>query len=78
MPNKTTTPTGGAARAGLGLRYAELRGSGAFRCRGRCPGFGSVLAEVFTETAAHVVDFDNPLQGGTAANTVYIARRRDG
>ncbi|MFF0034039.1 spermidine synthase [Streptomyces avermitilis] len=40
--------------------------------------FGSVLAEVFTETAAHVVDFDNPLQGGTAANTVYVARRHDG
>jgi spermidine synthase len=39
--------------------------------------FGSVLAEVFTETAAHVVDFDNPLQGGTAANTVYVARRRE-
>lgn len=40
--------------------------------------FGSVLAEVFAETAAHVVDFDNPLQGGTAANTVYVARRHDG
>ncbi|MFF8532425.1 spermidine synthase [Streptomyces sp. NPDC015532] len=40
--------------------------------------FASVLAEVFTDTAAHVVDFDNPLQGGTAANTVYVARRRDG
>ncbi|MGX5186214.1 spermidine synthase [Streptomyces avermitilis] len=40
--------------------------------------FGSVLAEVFTETAAHVVNFDNPLQGGTAANTVYVARRYDG
>ncbi|MER5407522.1 spermidine synthase [Streptomyces sp. NPDC002769] len=40
--------------------------------------FGSVLAEVFVETAAHVVDFDNPLQGGTAANTVYVARRRAG
>ncbi|MEU2587922.1 spermidine synthase [Streptomyces avermitilis] len=40
--------------------------------------FGSVLAEVFMETAAHVVDFDNPLQGGTAANTVYVARRHDG
>lgn len=38
--------------------------------------FGSVLAEVFTETAAHVVDFANPLQGGTASNTVYVARRR--
>ncbi|MEV6018465.1 MULTISPECIES: spermidine synthase [unclassified Streptomyces] len=40
--------------------------------------FGAVLAEVFTDTAAHVVDFDNPLQGGTSANTVYLARRRDG
>ncbi|MET9122419.1 spermidine synthase [Streptomyces sp. NPDC004528] len=40
--------------------------------------FTSVLAEVFVETAAHVVDFDNPLQGGTAANTVYVARRRAG
>ncbi|MFJ6503107.1 spermidine synthase [Streptomyces sp. NPDC091879] len=39
--------------------------------------FGTVLAQVFTDTAAHVVDFDNPLQGGTAANTVYVARRRD-
>ncbi|MFG2140907.1 spermidine synthase [Streptomyces sp. NPDC048650] len=40
--------------------------------------FGSVLAGVFAETAAHVVDFDNPLQGGTAANTVYVARRHNG
>jgi hypothetical protein len=40
--------------------------------------FGAVLAGVFTETAAHVVDFDNPLQGGTAANTVYVARRHGG
>ncbi|MFG2501646.1 spermidine synthase [Streptomyces sp. NPDC048441] len=37
--------------------------------------FGAVLAEVFEETAAHVVDFANPLQGGTATNTVYVARR---
>ncbi|MGW3817647.1 spermidine synthase [Streptomyces sp. NPDC005046] len=40
--------------------------------------FSSVLAGVFAETAAHVVDFDNPLQGGTAANTVYVGRRRAG
>ncbi|GAA1367713.1 spermidine synthase [Streptomyces beijiangensis] len=39
--------------------------------------FGLVLAEVFAESAAHVVEFDNPLQGGTATNTVYVARRRD-
>ncbi|MDX6350151.1 MAG: hypothetical protein QOF84_4941 [Streptomyces sp.] len=37
--------------------------------------FSSVLAEVFAESEAHVVDFDNPLQGGTAANTVYVARK---
>jgi spermidine synthase len=37
--------------------------------------FSSVLAEVFAESEAHVVDFENPLQGGTAANTVYVARK---
>ncbi|MET7303313.1 spermidine synthase [Embleya sp. NPDC005575] len=37
--------------------------------------FGAALAEVFADTAAHVVDFDNPLQGGTATNTVYVARK---
>ncbi|MDX6328514.1 MAG: hypothetical protein QOI83_897 [Streptomycetaceae bacterium] len=40
--------------------------------------FNSVLAEVFAESEAHVVDFDNPLQGGTATNTVYVARKRTG
>ncbi|MFJ4919363.1 spermidine synthase [Streptomyces sp. NPDC088725] len=38
--------------------------------------FCAVLAEVFAETEARVVDFDNPLQGGTSANTVYLARKR--
>jgi hypothetical protein len=37
--------------------------------------FTSLLAEVFAEAEAHVVDFDNPLQGGTSANTVYVARK---
>jgi len=36
--------------------------------------FGAALAEVFAHSAAHVVEFDNPLQGRTAANTVYVAR----
>ncbi len=40
--------------------------------------FGSVLAEVFTTSAAHVVTFANPLTGGESANTVYVARSRDG
>jgi spermidine synthase len=39
------------------------------------PEFGSVLAQVFPESDAHVVHFDNPLQGGTATNTVYVARK---
>ena len=39
--------------------------------------FKSALAEVFAESAAHVVTFDNPLRGGTSANTVYIARTKD-
>lgn len=36
--------------------------------------FNATLAEVFPETEAHEVRFDNPLQGGTSANTVYVAR----
>jgi spermidine synthase len=40
--------------------------------------FNSVLAEVFAESQAHVVEFDNPLQGGTATNTVYVARKGAG
>jgi spermidine synthase len=35
--------------------------------------FGATLAEVFPRHEAHVVEFDNPLQGRTAANTVYVA-----
>ncbi|MCF2532161.1 spermidine synthase [Yinghuangia soli] len=37
--------------------------------------FDAVLAGVFTGTEAHVVHFDNPLQGGTSTNTVYLARK---
>jgi hypothetical protein len=37
-----------------------------------------VLAEVFAESQAHVVEFDNPLQGGTATNSVYVARKGAG
>lgn len=35
--------------------------------------FASALREVFAQSAAHVIDFDNPVQGGTSANTVYLA-----
>ncbi|MEE1942978.1 spermidine synthase [Streptomyces sp. TRM 70361] len=40
--------------------------------------FTAVLAEVFAAAEAHVVDFDNPFQDGTAANTVYVARKGPG
>ena len=32
------------------------------------------LAAVFATTQAHVVEFPNPLTGGTSTNTVYVAR----
>ncbi|MGH3375360.1 MAG: spermidine synthase [Actinoallomurus sp.] len=35
--------------------------------------FGALLTEVFARHEAHVVEFDNPLQGRKAANTVYVA-----
>ncbi|MBE1535594.1 polyamine aminopropyltransferase [Actinomadura algeriensis] len=37
-------------------------------------GFTSLLGELFTEVTAHVVEFPNHIQGGTATNTVYVAR----
>ncbi|MDY0908575.1 spermidine synthase [Microbacterium sp. CFBP9034] len=40
--------------------------------------FMAELAEVFDDCAAHVVDFDNPVTGGTSSNTVYVARSRRG
>ncbi|WP_017573631.1 polyamine aminopropyltransferase [Nocardiopsis halotolerans] len=35
--------------------------------------FTALLAEVFAEARAEVVDFPNPLQGRDASNTVYVA-----
>ncbi|MFG3405121.1 spermidine synthase [Streptomyces sp. NPDC048142] len=35
--------------------------------------FVSLLADGFQNTAAHVVEFPNPLRGGTSTNTVYVA-----
>jgi spermidine synthase len=40
--------------------------------------FTSVLADVFAQSTAHVVEFDNPLQGGTSSNTVYLATNASG
>ncbi|QYJ03222.1 spermidine synthase [Nocardioides panacisoli] len=37
--------------------------------------FETHLAQVFTATSSHVVEFANPLTGGTSSNTVYLGRR---
>jgi spermidine synthase len=37
--------------------------------------FLSVLREVFASVEGHVVEFPNPLTGGTSLNGVYVARR---
>ena len=36
--------------------------------------FLEVLRQVFTDVAAHVVTFPNPLTGGESSNSVYVAR----
>ncbi|MEV8565903.1 spermidine synthase [Streptomyces sp. NPDC051322] len=64
--------------AGLRALADRLRPDGVFALWSNDPpdeAFTSVLAEVFSRAQAHVVDFDNPLQGGTASNTVYVAGR---
>jgi spermidine synthase len=38
------------------------------------PEFVAVMAKVFDACAAHVVEFDNPLTGGTSSNSVYVGR----
>ncbi|MEV6793668.1 spermidine synthase [Streptomyces sp. NPDC051320] len=63
---------------GLRALADRLRPDGVFALWSNDPpdeAFTSVLGEVFSRVQAHVVDFDNPLQGGTASNTVYIAGR---
>lgn len=67
------------APAGLRALARRVRPGGVFALWSndpRDPAFVAVLAEVFTgaEPEAHEVTFANPLQGGTSANTVYVAR----
>lgn len=40
------------------------------------PEFQQQLLLVFPDVTAHVVEFANPLIGGTSASTVYVARRQ--
>ena len=63
--------------AGLRALAHRLRPGGVFALWSNDPPdapFEAALAEVFAESEARVVTFDNPLQQATAANTVYVAR----
>ncbi|WP_415951670.1 spermidine synthase [Streptomyces sp. KLOTTS4A1] len=62
---------------GLRRLAAQLRPGGVFALWSNDPPdepFLAALGEVFAEAEAQVVPFDNPLQGRTATNTVYVAR----
>jgi SAM-dependent methyltransferase len=66
---------------GLRALARRLRPGGVFALWSNDPPseeFRAVLAEVFPVTAAHVVSFDNPLQGRPATNTVYLGHTADG
>ncbi|NKZ05466.1 spermidine synthase [Actinomadura latina] len=61
----------------LGRLAAQLHPGGVFALWSNDPpddGFTAVLGDVFADVTAHVVEFPNPVQGSTAANTVYVAR----
>ena len=65
------------AEAGLRRMATRLRPGGVFALWSDDPPdepFVARLSAVFTDVAAHVVEFDNFLTGGTSANTVYVAR----
>ncbi|CAM5435947.1 hypothetical protein [Streptomyces hirsutus] len=67
--------------SGLRSLAGHLRPGGVFALWSNDPPdeqFLSALTEVFAESAAHVVEFTNPLQGGTSANTVYVAGTKTG
>jgi spermidine synthase len=63
-------------RQGLLALKAHLRPGGVFALWSDDPPddpFMVVLGGVFAQTAAEIVDFDNPLTGGVSSNTVYVA-----
>ncbi|MFG3497724.1 spermidine synthase [Streptomyces sp. NPDC047928] len=65
--------------AGLRALAERLRPGGVFALWSNDPpddAFHTTLAEVFDAPEAHVVAFPNPVGGGTATNTVYVAGRR--
>jgi hypothetical protein len=66
-------------RTGLERVAAALRPGGVFALWSDDPpeaSFVADLTDVFAATDAHEVRFDNPLTGGTSANTIYVAVSR--
>lgn len=62
--------------AGLRALARHLRPGGVFALWSDDPPYEPFMAElaaVFTNHSAHVVEFDNPLTGGTSTNSVYLA-----
>lgn len=68
---------GGFYKAGgLQQLVSHLQPGGAFALWSNDPpddDFIKMLAPVFADVETHVVKFDNPLQGGQSANTIYVA-----
>lgn len=65
--------------AGLRALDRHLTPDGVFALWSDDPPDADFMTEVdavFDDGAAHVVDFDNPVTGGTSSNTVYVARSR--
>lgn len=65
---------------GLRRLAAHLHPGGVFALWSNDPPsapFTTTLGEAFTQPEAHVVEFPNPLQEGTATNTVYLATKGD-
>lgn len=78
-PRQVLHPSHAAFYKPEGLRHLadHLHPGGVFALWSNDPpdeDFNVALAEVFATSEAHVVTFHNPLQGGEAANTVYVAR----
>jgi hypothetical protein len=67
------------SEAGLAAVAATLRPGGVFGLWSDDPpdeDFLAVLRGVFDDGRGEVVEFPNPLTGGTSANSVYLGRRR--
>jgi spermidine synthase len=72
---------GSYTREGLARLAARLHPGGVFGLWSDDPpdtDFLAVLEQVFDGCRAEVVDFANPLTGGSSANTVYLATARTG